>query len=370
LILGLFTGCMLGPPPPPLSTVPGPEATGLAERLSGYLVTPARLESGGLSAIRVVALPSLKEHVIRPAMPDGNRFVHGLSGPDEEGRIAVIQKALHRHDLDYLVKVIHVDGSGEREIARGPAKTPGGKHEWLDPGIGDRVSISPVRGRVAFIRDLRARQLPGVHTKVGNLEIRDVKTAERLFTNPGAVDWGIAWFPDGRRVVHVELLPGDQVPMPDRDEAFGKAGKQNFQGWSNVPAIVTLDVETRERKVVGLGIDPVVSANGDRILVRDLAGSLRAIDLGTAKYSTIELPGLFGEVVAALPGDWVVYRSRPTDGQPVQRSPYGSFRAGIQMLPIKVCDPSTGEFETIIEAVDPRHEVSYGPKPGVRSVLR
>ena len=356
-ILIFFTGCSLGPPPPPLHAVSGPETTGLVQRLSGYLVTSARLESGELSAIRVVALPSLDEHMIRPTMPDGARFIHALSGPDEEGRIALIQQATRR---PYLVKIINVDGSSEREIARMQAKTAGGKHEWLDPGIGEHVSLSPVRGRVAFIRDLLGHQMPGARTKVGTLEIWDIEPVDRRCTNSGAVDWGIAWFPDGRRVAYVEYLPRTQVPMPSENDTFGKVGEQNFQGWSEVPAIMTFDVETHERTVVGLGTYPVVSASGHQILVRDLAGNLRAIDFATRKYSSIEPPGLYGEILAYLPGERVLYRSRPTEGQAVLRSPYGSFRAGIQMLPIKVCDLSTGEFQTIIEAIDPRHQVSYG----------
>src|SRR6267143_1961634 len=85
-ILVLSSGCILWPPPPPLPTIPGPEATDLVEGLHGYLVTPDRLESGYLSTIRVVALPSMNEHTIAPI-----RYVHGLSGPDREGRIAFIQ---------------------------------------------------------------------------------------------------------------------------------------------------------------------------------------------------------------------------------------------------------------------------------------
>ena len=150
--------------------------------------------------------------------------------------------------------------------------------------------------------------------------------------------------------------------MPGEDDTFGKAGDQNFQGWDDVPAVVELNTETLDAKVIGLGIDPVVSAAGDEVLVRDLSGDLRVIHLATGKYSSIEVPGLYGEVLASLRGKRVIYLSRLTEGQAVERSPYGSFKAGIQLLPIKVCNLSTGEFQTIIEGTDPRNQVSYGAK--------
>lgn len=358
-VLVLSSGCILGPPPAPHATVPAPEETGLVERLSGYLILPARLEDRGLSAIRVVALPSMDEHVIRPTMPGGTRYIHALSGPDREGRIAFIQSAPGE---PYLVKTVRVDGSGEREIVQVQETAPGGKHEWLDPGIGDQVSISPVRGRIAFVRDLLGRQMPGAYTTVGTLEVRDIETLDTACKQGGAVDWGISWFPDGRRVAYVEFVRRDRVPMPDEDDTFGKSGDQNFQGWDDVPAVVQLNVETLDTKVIGLGIDPVVSAAGDEVFVRDPSGDLRVIHLATGKYSKIEVSGLRGAVLACLRGKSVIYRSRLTEGQAVERSPYGSFRAGIQLLPLKVCNLSTGEFQTIIEGTDPRHQVSYGSK--------
>src|SRR5688572_10394921 len=123
LLVLILPGCIFAPPPPPMPRLRGPEATGLVERLSGWLVLPARLETRGLSAIRVIALPSREDHVIRPAMPDGKTYyIHALGGPDREGRIAYIQQAMGE---PYLVKTVRVDGSAEREIARVAETTPG-----------------------------------------------------------------------------------------------------------------------------------------------------------------------------------------------------------------------------------------------------
>jgi WD40-like Beta Propeller Repeat len=348
-ILVLALGCILGPPPHPVPTVRGSEAADLVQRMRGYLIWPDRSESNELSAIRVLTLSSMKEHKITPSTSDGSRFVHALSGPDRMGRIAFIQSGIAHQP--HIVKVINVDGSGEREIERAPAMAAGGRHPWLDPGIGEHISISPVGGRVAFIRER--------HGAVGTLEVLNLETLERDCTTPGAVDWGISWSPDGRRIAYVEYLPREQVPMPG-DATFKEMGIRHFESREEVPAIVTLGLDTRQRTVIGPGLQPVVSAGGEEIIVRDFSGNSCAIEIASGKYVPINPPGILGAVVAYLPGGLVLYQSRPTEGQPVEQSPYGSFRAGMQMLPIKVCDPSTGAFQTIIKAVDPRHQVSYG----------
>jgi hypothetical protein len=94
--------------------------------------------------------------------------------------------------------------------------------------------------------------------------------------------------------------------------------------------------------------------------VRDREDTLRAFDVATGTWIAVSPPGFRGALIAYLPGDLVIYQSRPTQGRPVIRSPYGSFRAGIQMLPIKISDLSTGRFQTIIEAVDPRNPMAFG----------
>ncbi|MBN1443810.1 MAG: hypothetical protein JXA90_13955 [Planctomycetes bacterium] len=353
-----ISGCIV---PPPLPTVAGPEAD-LIGRLRGCIVTQGRLESGSLSTIRVVSIPSLAKRVITPSMPYRITCVKSLSGPDSAGRIAFVQDE-PAADRFNLVKIIHLDGTGEREITRIPAGTPAGIHPWRDPGMGRYICLSPVAGRLAFIRDLRGRQMPRVFCQVGTLETWDVEAASKLRVVGPAVDWGLSWFPDGRRIAYIALHPRHRVPLPAPGDTFGASGSRKLECWDEVPAVVVLDVETGETTIAGLGLFPVVSSDGMKILVRDLEGTTRAIDISTGRYSKIEPPGICGPVIAYLHDDLLVYQSRPTEGQPVRRSWAGSFRSGIQMLPIKVCDLSTGGFQTIMEAVDPRHAVSFGTAP-------
>jgi hypothetical protein len=90
------------------------------------------------------------------------------------------------------------------------------------------------------------------------------------------------------------------------------------------------------------------------------------VDLATGEPSRVRLPGRYGEVVAFLDGRYAIYQALPTQGSPVVRSPYGSFRAGLQMITLKLADVDTGDFQTVVPVIDPRWRVSMGAaaRPG------
>src|SRR4051794_25521157 len=82
-------GC--GPGAPPAATVPGAQINTLTPPTTGYVVMEQ--PRGGIVAVQ---LPSLKETIIRrAAAPEPIQIyfamTHGVSGPDENGRIAYIE---------------------------------------------------------------------------------------------------------------------------------------------------------------------------------------------------------------------------------------------------------------------------------------
>ena len=87
MLVQSFAGCE--PALAPEATVPGPEKSGLASGVTGYIVMGQL--SGGITAVRI---PDQAEAVVRPPSLDDagdTPTIHALTGPDQDGRIAYIE---------------------------------------------------------------------------------------------------------------------------------------------------------------------------------------------------------------------------------------------------------------------------------------
>jgi hypothetical protein len=71
-------------------------------------------------------------------------------------------------------------------------------------------------------------------------------------------------------------------------------------------------------------------------------------------------PGDAGGLIANPRDDLALYWGLPTTGTPIKHSPYGSFRAGLMLITVKLAVINSARFQTVIPEIDPRHRVSFG----------
>ena len=328
-------------------TVPGPEQRDLALKLSGYVLMDQPV--GGMVA---VSLPRLEKTLVR-APGSGVGVVHSLSGPDEEGFIAYVEN--HASAGRHYLKSIRLDGRQDEMLFERPGDAV------FERGVGTALALSPRGGRVALIGRLSRFQTnrPSFPLRIGPLELWELRSKSGVDTGIRALDRRMSWFPDATRLAYVELVPAEKAPAvsaPDADH-FG-AG---FRGWEAVPVVRVLDVKTRARRTLHIGWDPVVSSDGESVLLRDGDNRWRLLDMQSGVSRPVAWPGDAGGAIALAPGNLVLYWGLPTHGSPPEFTRIYSESVGPRpMKTLKVAELETTRFQTVIGSIDPRREISIG----------
>jgi hypothetical protein len=172
-----------------------------------------------------------------------------------------------------------------------------------------------------------------------------------------ALDRGMSWFPDGKRLAYSGLATHDVV-VAQNPGAMIEGG---FAQWPKIPSVMLLDLASGENRFLAVGWDPIVSTDGRFILYSDLTGIHREFDLETGTARPVEWPGDWGGPVAYVGPDLVAYWGLPTTGMPAQlEDPDRPLFAPLGRATLKVAHLKTGKFATILGPVDPRWSVSYG----------
>ena len=336
-------------------TVPGPESNDLRPRVRGYL-----LMAPDSRQITALELPSGKETIIkpgRPSDPNDDPTIHMLSGPDSEGRIAYIEDHFfvpNDKDRRHLLKMIKLDGTQETELFSRP-----GDAMWKRKGeIGDHLALSPIGGRVAIISGLKGAQMPRALLQEGSIEIWELTTKTGRKTEIKAIDDGLAWFPDGKRLAFVKLVKPEEGWKEQQEVFFGST----YRGWERVPAVFIRDVESGTESFVAVGWRPVISPDGRSVLVADAdPRSYRRIDLEQGKMSGVKWPGAWREPIAWPAEDIALSWCLPTQGREIKYTQNNSPLVGPKlMLSLKLTRFNTNEFETVVPYIDPRHRISFG----------
>jgi len=349
----LLSGC--GSNAAQKQTVPGPETANLLPATTGWLV---RQEGAG--DIVADALPSLHEAIVRPSARPGD--IHALSGPDSQGRIAYIEN--HFFDSDekhqhHLLKTIRLDGIGDTEIFSRPGDAMWAESAAGHGEIGKTLALSPRGGHVAFLSELSEVQMPAALLYCGQVEIWDVVKKTGSISGIRALDEGLAWFPDGRRLAYVKLIDAKQaVGIPNTD-LFG----QYFRKWEKVPAVFIRDTSAGTDALVHVGVQPVVSFDGQSVLMTDFDGHWKLVDVATGKSIDVSWPGMYGNIVASVSDGVVLAWCLPTQGTKVELTKYYSPLVGPrEMLTLKLAQLNSSHSQTVVPSIDPRATatVSFG----------
>jgi hypothetical protein len=338
-------------------TVPGPEASDLLPKRNGAIYTNA---DGPLGAIR---LPDLSKRRIAAPSPDTAGVfpsIHAVSEPDRSGRVVYVENRMGEPSSHALM-MAEPSGKPPRTFFTRP-----GDALW-DDVIGEHLTLTPDGSRVAYLRDGKGTQFPGAYLTQGVLEILDTRTGKAGTTRISVLDEGLSWFPDGRRLAFVGVVPAVNAPrLPAAEDGFGSV----FDGWDPVPVVRILDTQSGSVRNLHVGWKPRVSTDGRQVLVEDMAtdhGSgfasrWRLVDPKSGKSKPVTVPGAIGSVLALWPDGTVLYWGLPTTGARLRNTRFNSPLVGPKLeLTLKLGVLNSGRFQTVVPYIDPRTNATWGP---------
>jgi len=355
VLLGLLFGAVAcSDPAPPLLTVDGPEDDTLLQRVTGYMLV---VEGGQLEAL---SLPGLKALSVRHTPP-----VYAISGLDERGRFIYVENDAYAKK--HRVRMGALDGSLDDVILE-----RNGDAIW-DRVIGFDLAISPQGDQMAFVghnylpelgpRDAHKRA--GL-LRYGEVELWRVSDRARIGTQLKAVDRGLAFLAGGQHLVFTGLQ--------SRGEVAERLGVQKvgggFEDWTLVPVVMIFDIGTGKTEFLGVGWSPVVSPDGEYVLISDLNKEYTLIGLRTKQARRVTVPGDWaGIAIALVSKDLVLYWGLPTTGSEQPLAPkFSPLKRAQRMVTYKIASLDSGRFKTVMAPVDGRWQVAFGtPSPGPRS---
>jgi len=175
--------------------------------------------------------------------------------------------------------------------------------------------------------------------------------------------------PDG--IAHGDIIAVEAyVKFVDRKVATasvlqsGSFGK-TFQEWDKLPAVFVRDVDAETESFLDIGLHPVVSVDGQSVLVSNHENAWRCVDLSTGRSIAATWPGLWTPI-ASLTKDVVLSLCLPTRGVKVPFMEHNSSLIGfkemlsLKLTSLKLARVNAHEFQTIVPYIDPLALVSFG----------
>jgi len=171
----------------------------------------------------------------------------------------------------------------------------------------------------------------------GALQIWDIHTKSGTDTGVVALNQGMSWFPDGRRLAYVS--PGSS---------------------GELPRVFILDVDTGKRTPLHFGSHPVISTDGTSMLLA--AGDEEVLlDIATGQTRKVSWRGNWLGPIALIRNNLLLYLGLPTAGAIPGYTQHNSPLVGPKpMGTVKLGDLRSGEFQTVIPYVDPRDKFGFG----------
>ena len=342
-------------------TVPGPESDALVPGAIGYVVVDRPF--GGIVAVQ---LPTLRNIIVRPTGSySGNDTptIHMLSGPDHMGRIAYIEDHFFvepETNRRHMLKTIHLDGTNDTTLFTRPGDAMWAESSAGHGEIGHHLSLAPIGGRVAFLSELKDLQMPSALLFKGSIEFWNIEDKSSTKTNLFAIDEGLSWFPDGKRLAYVKMIDpkGDTRRVDSADPIANSFIKWN---WGQIPAVFIHDADNRTESFVHVGWKPIVSEDGSEMIIGDRDSNFYAMDIANGRTSPLTGPGKSWPI--AMPdANTLLSLCAPTAGTDVT---YASFYrpAGSgpsDLLSAKLTRTDSQAFQTVIPFIDRRNEISFG----------
>jgi hypothetical protein len=348
-LVSMVCGCGLFPE---AITVPGPESHTLLPSATGFIVMSPPL--GGIVAFE---LPTLREITVIPASPDNAEdppTIHMLGGPDDKGRIAYIEDHFFVNDKNrrHLLKTIHLDGTDQTTLFTRP-----GDAMWATHGeIGRTMALAPTGGRVAFLTGLKGDQMPSALLFEGSIEIWNIDQKLREKTDLQAVDEGLSWFPDGKRLAYVKMI--DRASNQQLIDPADPMAESYIQ-WDRIPAIFIRDVGTDTETFLHVGWHPNVSVDGSKVLIFGFGGSAYCDEVATGRTYPLTGPGKDGPI-AMLDDNTLLASCYPTAGTKVKFEGAWPVNGPGEIWAIKLTRIDSWDFQTVIPYVAGGMDISFG----------
>src|SRR5205085_1801078 len=132
----------------------------------------------------------------------------------------------------------------------------------------------------------------------------------------------------------VKLVERKALPNGDHADAF----VASFGRWEKLPAVFARDVVAEKETFLHVGWSPVVSFDGRYVLVSNLDGDYRRVEVQTGKSAVVSWGGKAWSGAFAYPAtDIVLSWSLPTQGAKIKYTENNSpLRGPKQMLTLKL----------------------------------
>ncbi len=339
----------------PPASAPVTQRVDLTPHLHGSIVVEN--EDG---AIVSLSMPALAQRIIRPAGAKGlgHFFVQSVAGPDHHGRIAFVDGSmspkLHR------LKLINMDGSNERQLFQRE-----GDPIW-DHVIGRNLAMSN-EGQIALISELHGVQFPRAYLQEGMLQICDANSGAVSTIAPAAIDEGISWFPDGKRLAFVTTAPAKEIGRTEKpiDDWYVPASDDS----DRVLAVGIFDIASKQLSIFHSGWLPVVATDGQSMLISDMDVQLpdgtyshhtRRFSVSAGSSEAASAPEFVGPYIALYADGTVIYQGRQTES-PTYTKAYSPLMGKRQLVSIKASMLNSKGYMTLLPSFDFRDSISFSP---------
>jgi hypothetical protein len=232
--------------------------------------------------------------------------------------------------------------------------------------VGHYLAVNEQGTLIALVARAEGVQFskPDAYFIEGELEIWRVDERQRFQTRTiKACDDMLAWHPDGKQVFYTALISADEAR--EFSSAQGAAADDFARStlrWERVPAVRVYDMETGQSHTLHVGERPIVSPDGQLVLLRDFEQHWRVLDLESGRSRPFQAPGAVAPAaIAFVDADTVLYWAWPTEGSEIKYTKNNSPLVGKKtMRALKLVDLRDGRFQTAVPFVDPRRAVSFG----------
>ena len=308
------------------------------------------------SDILAITLPSLKESVAWKRTGSAN--AHSIAGPDLKGRVALVKNDMmaRRH---WLLVIDTVTGN-ETELFSRNGDALWGDNRGHHP-VGEALALSPTLGRLALQVNLKAYQItnPPAYMDRGPIEIWDMATRKRTLLPVDALDAGLSWFPDGRRLAFTRLVtPREAGRLDPGTDGF----MSDFVGGSDVPVISILDIATGKVSTLCPGWNPLVSDDGRWIVAGDYEQRWRIVEVATGKSIPTTAKQQWSMPIALFGNHHALCFAEQDNPGDKRYTEHNSPLVGPKDMPrIVFAQLGSVNAQTVFRYIDPRWETAFGP---------